>query len=166
MANEYSKENVWKIMENSKTVNFIRAIGLPDRKNIRIDIETYAVTDGEVGQELIDELHILRQDMTRRTAKTLKKLDVTAEELKNGIADEEAVKQISEYLHKHDGVVVSYGTSAVISDINKIALEFQVPLIENNQFDMKKMTKKCDEDYPDRSTIKNTREALKYCLKK
>ena len=34
MANEYSKENVWKIMEGSKTVNFIRAIGLPDRKNI------------------------------------------------------------------------------------------------------------------------------------
>ena len=37
MANEYSKENVWKIMEDTKTVNFIRAIGLPDRKNIRID---------------------------------------------------------------------------------------------------------------------------------
>ena len=24
MANEYSKENVWKIMEDTKTVNFIR----------------------------------------------------------------------------------------------------------------------------------------------
>ena len=50
MANEYSKENVWKIMEDSKTVNFIRAIGLPDRKNIKIDVETYAVVDGEASQ--------------------------------------------------------------------------------------------------------------------
>lgn len=166
MANEYSKENVWKIMEDSRTVNFIRAIGLPDRKNIRIDIETYTAIDGEASQELVDELHILRQDMTRRTAKTLKKLDVTAEELKCGLSDEKAVKQVSEYLHKYDGVIVSYGTCAVISDINKIAMEFQIPLVENNQFDMKKMTKKCDEDYPDKSTIENTREALKYCLKK
>ena len=139
MANEYSKENVWKIMEDSKTVNFIRTIGLPDRKNIRIDIETYAVVDGEAGQELIDELHILRQDTTRRTAKTLKKLDVTAEELKNGLSDEATARQVSEYLHKYDGVVVSYGTCAAISDINKIAIEFQVPLVENAQFDMKKM---------------------------
>lgn len=122
MANEYSKENVWKIMEDSRTVNFIRAIGLPDRKNIRIDIETYTAIDGEASQELVDELHILRQDMTRRTAKTLKKLDVTAEELKCGLSDEKAVKQVSEYLHKYDGVIVSYGTCAVISDINKIAM--------------------------------------------
>lgn len=63
MANEYSKENVWKIMEDTKTVNFIRAIGLPDRKNIRIDIETYTAIDGEVSQELVDELHIDRKSV-------------------------------------------------------------------------------------------------------
>lgn len=72
MANEYSKENVWKIMEDSKTVNFIRAIGLPDRKNIRIDIETYTAIDGEASQELVDELAYPETGYDKKNCEDLK----------------------------------------------------------------------------------------------
>lgn len=113
----------------------------------------------------VDSLSIIRKDK-KRNVNTIKKLGVTQEELLNGIPDNDAAKLLSDYFNKHEGIIVSYSTYSIVSGFNRECDRLGLKLISSFLFDMKKMTKKCDEDYPDDGTVENVKEALKFCLKK
>ena len=75
----------------------------------------------------------------------------------------EMTRAVSDYFIKYDGIIVSCKPYSIISMLNNDIIESKYKSIDNSYFDIKRMAKKCGENFTDKNSLENLKETFIDC---
>lgn len=172
---KYETKNVENMIRDSRNITFLNMFSV-GKEVLRIEAETYYVEDvlgnGDViniiGKFIVNSdpcarLNIVCKDERKRRPETLRKVGVTLEELRNGMEKKEVARTVSDYFIKYDGIIVSCKPYSIISLLNNDIIESKYKSIDNPYFDIKRMAKKCGENFADKNSLENLKETFIDC---
>ena len=172
---KYETKNVENMISAARNITFLNTFCV-GREILRIEVETYYIENNIDKNDIInstgkfiaksapcDRLNIICKDKRKRRPETLKKVNVTLDELRNGMDKEEVAKTVSDYFIKYDGLIVSCKPYSIISFPNNSIVEAKYKSIDNPYFDIKKIAKKCNENFTDKNSLENIKETFIDC---
>ena len=172
---KYETKNVENMIRGSRNITFLNIFSV-GKEILRIEAETYYVEDVLENGDVINiigkfiansdpcaKLNIVCKDERKRRPETLRKVGVTLEELRNGMEKKEMTRAVSDYFIKYDGIIVSCKPYSIISMLNNDIIESKYKSIDNSYFDIKRMAKKCGENFTDKNSLENLKETFIDC---
>lgn len=172
---KYETKNVENMIRGSRNITFLNIFSV-GKEILRIEAETYYVEDVLENGDVINiigkfiansdpcaKLNIVCKDERKRRPETLRKVGVTLEELRNGMEKKEMARAVSDYFIKYDGIIVSCKPYSIISMLNNNIIESKYKSIDNSYFDIKRMAKKCGENFTDKNSLENLKETFIDC---
>ena len=165
--NKY-RDYVKGVLKNSQSVSFINLtpIGGKAGEFLRIQAVTYGVDNGQVTDNVVDELDVWINDGKRRHAKTLQKFGVTKEEFDGFTPASDAAVTVSNYFIKHDDTLV-ITKLADKNNVNKFLNEYKCyTLNTDNIIRMDTMAEDCMKKLPEFPDIDAQLKCFRYYFEK
>ena len=152
-----SVDNIRQILAlRDAEVTFLDLGMTTDGTILKITLETRSEKNESAKTELI------YHDTKRRQDRTLKKLQLTKEQLINGLEKDAFIKKIEEYFQHHNGPVIAYYATTKVNALNKLLQNKQVKVF----YDIQMMAKKCQITCHSSKNIETLKQDFDDCIKK
>lgn len=145
---------IFQCLEKNPETSYIKA-GFAGNDLLSISVETYEEDN------LKDSLNVVFKDTKTRHIKTLERLNLTKEDLLNGMNEKTAAKMISDYFICHDGMIVAEKAEALIHVLDKLMRRYHYRFILSQYFDIEKLANECDQ-----KKSSDIKETFQSCMKK